>query len=74
MPTQIASESDGAIAIAGDRIELVVVDQLEDRGVEVEAVPAGIALHLTLDFDQVGGQRVHLRNRGHRVALAARPS
>ena len=52
-PVRIA---DREAALGGDRVELVGVDVLEDRRVEIEPVAAGIALDLALHGDEFGRQ------------------
>ena len=50
----------GKSTISGNGVELVGVDQLENGREEIQAVIAGVLLHLALDFDQLRRQRVQL--------------
>ena len=43
---------------AAPAIELIGIDQLEDRFEKVQTVPFGVALDPPLDFDQIVGQRM----------------
>ena len=52
-PMRIA---DRKARLGRDRVEIVGVDVLEDRGVEVEAVASGVALDLALHVRRVGRQ------------------
>jgi len=47
----------------GDFGDLVVIEDLEDRVVEVQAIGAGVVLGLELDGSQVGGKVVGVDGR-----------
>jgi hypothetical protein len=44
-------------AVGRDRVELVGVDHFEQRGIEVQAVLGGVALHLLLNERKLFRQR-----------------
>ena len=55
----------GEAPVGGDFVELIVVDDFEDGGVEIEAVAVRMLLHLALDVGQVGGERGEVGGGGH---------